>query len=243
MKFRTGVAATALIAACAIPGSALAQEAFATTDLNMRAGPGPEYPVVDFIATNEPVTIHGCTGGGNWCDVTAGGARGWAYSEYLAYETAGNAVILPQAPAEYAVPTVTYQTETYWDDHYRDRPFYSERERYVTTLTGGSTGAAAGIAGGAATGALIGGPIGAVVGGVAGAALGASIDPPERVTTYVVEQEPDPVYLQGEVVLGATVPEPVTLYDVPEYQYRYAVINGQRVLIEPSTRQVVYVYR
>ena len=49
--------------------------------------------------------------------------------------------------------------------------------------------------------------------------------------------------LEGEVVVGATVPESVTLSVVPDYDYRYVYINGQRALVDPGTRQIVYVIR
>jgi uncharacterized protein YraI len=235
------IAAGFLLAAFAVPGAAAAQQAVAMTDLNMRAGPGPQFPIVAVIPGQQGVTIHGCTESANWCDVTWGNERGWAYAQYLAYDMAGQPVIVTQATGRIETPTVSYQTTTYWDQHYRDRPFYSERERYV--VTDGSSGAAFGAASGAVTGAVIGGPIGAAIGGVAGAALGASIDPPARVQTYVTERPAEPVLLEGEVVIGATLPEVVTLYPVPDYEYQYAIVNGQRVLVEPRTRRVVYIYR
>jgi uncharacterized protein YraI len=249
MKMKHGAAAAAIIGALALPGAAFAQDAFATTDLNMRAGPGPEFPVVGAIGPDEGVDILGCTESGLWCDVTAGAGRGWAYAEYLSFDLEGERVIVPNVGTRVEVPTASYQVETYWDENYRDRPFYGERERYMTTTTtattdsGGSAGAASGLAGGAATGAVLGGPVGAIIGGVAGATLGAAIDPPERVRTYVAEQEAEPVLLEGEVVVGAELPEVVEFQDVPDYEYRYAIVNGQRVLVEPGSRRVVYIQR
>ena len=61
--------------------------------------------------------------------------------------------------------------------------------------------------------------------------------------TYVTQNRMDPVYLEGEVVIGAGVPETVELYPVPDYEYQYVYINGQPVLVEAGTRQIVYVYR
>jgi hypothetical protein len=51
------------------------------------------------------------------------------------------------------------------------------------------------------------------------------------------------VYLNGEVVVGAGLPDDVTLTPVPDYQYQYAYVNGQQVLVEPQTRRVTYIYR
>ena len=54
----------------------------------------------------------------------------------------------------------------------------------------------------------------------------------------------DPVYLQGEVVVGAGLPETVQLRPVPDYgTYRYVYVNGQPVLVDPASRRIVYVYR
>jgi hypothetical protein len=51
------------------------------------------------------------------------------------------------------------------------------------------------------------------------------------------------VYLNGEVVEGVGLPEDVALAPVPEYDYQYAYINNQPVLVQPSTRRVQYIYR
>jgi hypothetical protein len=59
----------------------------------------------------------------------------------------------------------------------------------------------------------------------------------ERVPTYTV---PD------RVIVGGVLPEAgITYYDVPQTYgstpYRYTVVNGQTVLVEPRTRRVVQV--
>ena len=63
------------------------------------------------------------------------------------------------------------------------------------------------------------------------------------VRTYVTGNQVEPVYLEGEVVVGATIPEPVVLTPVPDYDYPYAYVNGQPVFIDPATRQIVYIVR
>jgi hypothetical protein len=35
----------------------------------------------------------------------------------------------------------------------------------------------------------------------------------------------------------------VTLHPIPEYEYQYAVVNHQPVLVRPGTREIVYVVR
>ncbi len=61
--------------------------------------------------------------------------------------------------------------------------------------------------------------------------------------TYVRSNRIDPVYLEGEVVIGAGLPENVELRRVPDYDDRYVYINEVPVLVEPQTRRIVYVLR
>ena len=53
----------------------------------------------------------------------------------------------------------------------------------------------------------------------------------------------EPVYLEGEVVTGSSLPDDVVLGEIPDYDYRYVYINGQPALIDPATRRIVYVVR
>src|ERR1700704_547277 len=90
-------------------------------------------------------------------------------------------------------------------------------------------------------GAIVGGTIGGVVGGVAGV-LG--VDQRPRFRSYVVEQHRPSYRYQGDVRVGAELPEAgVTYYEVPqEYgarEYRYTVINDRPVLVDPRTRRIV----
>jgi uncharacterized protein YraI len=215
--------------------SAYALNGFATIDLNVRAGPGPQYPVVTTIDNNGAVDMHGCVQ--SWCDLTWQGARGWAYSPYLAVDQGGTRVVVADAEQAIQVPAAEFEVGTYWDQNYQDQPFYEEREQYR------AGGTAAGAATGAVVGAVIGGPVGAAVGAVAGGAIGTAAAPPERIRTYVVDHRVEPVIVEGEVVVGGTLPEPVVLHPVPDYEYTYAVVNGQSVLVDPTSRQIVYVYR
>jgi len=225
MKNALYLSAAALIAMAA---PAFAQQAVsATTDLNIRQGPGPQYPVVGVLGVDGQATLEGCAQDSKWCMVSAGGVQGWAYSDYLMADMSGREVIVTERATEFA-PTETYT-------------------RRVETDTAAAGGATAGMATGAVAGAIIGGPIGAVVGGVAGAATGgiagSVVEPTPEVTTYVRSHQVDPVYLDGEVVVGATLPPEVEVYEVPDYQYRYVYVNGVPALVEPDSRRVVYIVR
>lgn len=114
----------------------------------------------------------------------------------------------------------------------------------LSSTASAQEGTAAGMAGGAATGAVIGGPVGAVVGGAAGAILGTAIDPPPPPVVTYVQQQPltGSVVVDGEVAVGAALPEVVVLQPVPDYQtYSYAVVNDQYVIADANTRQVVQI--
>ncbi|MFD1332305.1 DUF1236 domain-containing protein [Methylopila musalis] len=101
-------------------------------------------------------------------------------------------------------------------------------------------GTVSGAAGGAATGAVIGGPVGAAVGGVAGAVVGTIVAPPREVKTYVIKEERPSVAYEGEVEIGEPLPETVEVYEVPDSDYRYTVVNEKRYIID-SDRRVVEV--
>ena len=111
------------------------------------------------------------------------------------------------------------------------------------------TATGTGAAGGAVAGAVVGGPVGAVVGGVAGATVGAAISPDEtlRAREYVFSQRRPSIRVRGRVRVGYRLPPRVTLHPVPPQvglrgDYRYTVVNRRPMLVEPRTREVIYVY-
>jgi hypothetical protein len=98
---------------------------------------------------------------------------------------------------------------------------------------------AQGAADGAAAGGQIGGPVGAMVGGTVGAAVGAGLEIPNAVFSAVPRDEPS-VTIRERVVVGEPLPETVVLRPVPSHtEYRYAVVNERRVIVEPRTRRIV----
>src|SRR6478735_2458795 len=99
-----------------------------------------------------------------------------------------------------------------------------------TTATGAANGAAGG---------EIGGPVGAMVGGTVGAAVGAGPEIPNAVFGAAPRGEPS-VTVRERVVVGEPLPETVVLRPVPSHtEYRYAVVNDRRVIVEPRTRKVI----
>jgi hypothetical protein len=94
---------------------------------------------------------------------------------------------------------------------------------------------------GARTGAEVGGPIGGIVGGTVGAAVGAAVEIPNAVITAIPRGERS-VVVRERVVVGEPLPPSVELRVVPNHtEYRYAVVNDRRVIVEPRTRKVIRV--
>jgi uncharacterized protein DUF1236 len=99
-----------------------------------------------------------------------------------------------------------------------------------TTVQGANEGARAGGA--------VAGPVGEVVGGTVGAAVGLGLEIPNAVITGLPRERS--VVVQERVVVGEPLPTTVELRPVPQYtEYRYAVVNDRRVIVDPRTRRVV----
>ncbi|MCY1126565.1 SH3 domain-containing protein [Frigidibacter sp. RF13] len=199
-------------------GAAMAMESAATTDLNLRQGPGPQYAIVGVIPAGAAVEVEGCVDAANWCQVTYEGNTGWSFGDYLTTKVGEEPMILTMDRTKTQVKTVVY-----------------EENKDAAAAAGGTMGAIAD--------ALIAGPAGAAVGMVAGAAAGGESAPDTKVTTYVTENPVDYIYLDGEVVVGAGVPDTVTVYPVPESEYSYAYINGVPVVINNADHSIVYIVR
>lgn len=109
-----------------------------------------------------------------------------------------------------------------------------------------AAGPATGAAGGAVAGAVVGGPVGAAVGGVAGAAAGGVLSAGEstRVRTFIVAQRRPSIRMSEAVMVGEALPARVRLFPIPssvglQSNYSYTVVNDQRLLVDPQTREVV----
>ena len=91
-----------------------------------------------------------------------------------------------------------------------------------------------------ATGAASGAAAGAAVGGTVGAAVGAGLEIPNAVITSIQGERVPSVRVRERVVVGEPLPATVELRPVPNYtQYRYAVVNDRRVIVEPRTRKII----
>jgi uncharacterized protein YraI len=128
LKLRNIVAASAVVAAGAL-APAIAQAAvpgFATGNVNLRAGPSTDYPVVTTLRAGDRLTIFGCVRGYSWCDVNWRGNRGWVSATYLEATYAQRRVRLPAYAARIEVPIISFTVGDYFDRNYRDRPWYRD---------------------------------------------------------------------------------------------------------------------
>jgi hypothetical protein len=76
------------------------------------------------------------------------------------------------------------------------------------------------------------------------AAFAQSAKAPEKVITFV-QKAPAPkerVVVKEKVVIGQPLPDTVVVTPIPdETGYAYAIVNDERVIVEPSTRKVIQV--
>ncbi|CAL8981242.1 DUF1236 domain-containing protein [Rhodoplanes serenus] len=96
-------------------------------------------------------------------------------------------------------------------------------------------------------GATTGGPVGAIVGGAAGAVSGTANmllgPPPAEVRTYVMRERVPSVAVEERIVVGQPLPPRVKLHTVRGHDaYSYAIVNEQRVVVDPRTRRVIEIY-
>jgi uncharacterized protein YraI len=194
-----------LVGAALIAGPASALTAYSPTGhLNVRSGPGFQYPVVAQMQVNVPAAVTGCIADYTWCGVAIGGVTGWASAEYLVTGAGGKPTNLQVSGAQLGIPIVVPE----------------------------------GVASVVATP-----PVGAMVAVPPTVGVVEPVMPAPEVLSYVTGQPIQPVFVDGEVMVGATLPAAVPVYPVPASPYVYSYVNGQRVLVEPAARRIVYVVR
>ncbi len=75
---------------------------------------------------------------------------------------------------------------------------------------------------------------------------GIAVDQRPAFREYIVRERVPNYTIPDRVIVGGVLPETgVTYYDVPQTfgvtPYRYTVVNGQTVLVEPRSRRIVQV--
>ena len=75
---------------------------------------------------------------------------------------------------------------------------------------------------------------------------GIAVDQRPAFREYIVRERVPTYTIPERVIVGSVLPEAgITTYDVPQTYgatpYRYTVVNGQTVLVEPRSRRIVQV--
>jgi uncharacterized protein YraI len=217
------LACFAALAVIGATGPAEAETAVVRTAVNVRTGPGPEHRVVGVLGAGQRIEVVACTQSRRWCQVATGNGPGWIYTSYISWSggaevpTMRNPGVVATTPGGAGVPADE-------DSVSSALPAPPPAETQPAP---------------AAVAAL---PTDDAPRAAAPAPAGSVTIPPETVRSYVASRPDQSVYLQGEVVVGAGLPAVVPLYDVPDYDYRYAFVNDERVLVD-ANRRIVYVFR
>lgn len=98
-------------------GALTSPSALALNGLNVRSGPGTDYPIITGLAAGEAAAINGQNTGGDWWQVAlANGSTGWVYAPLVEVQgsTANVAVVeaVPPPPTPTATPLAEPQPVT-----------------------------------------------------------------------------------------------------------------------------------
>lgn len=119
---RCFVVAVALLVAA----PAVASYAFTSQDVNVRAGPDREYPLVAWLPVGSVVELMSCTMDFRWCDVRWEGGRGYVYAGFLGHVYGDGWVVVRDAGPYLGLPVMGFNVQYYWTTWYWDRPWYPQ---------------------------------------------------------------------------------------------------------------------
>jgi len=123
-KLMTGAGMLALSS-----GFAAAAPAVVQNDVNLRAGPGVEFPVIAAMPAGARVDVTGCQG--SWCQVAFNGATGWTSRAYMGL--GGGVAVAPTYgyadTYSYGSYGPGYRYGYYGDTGFRGSVGFSERGR------------------------------------------------------------------------------------------------------------------
>lgn len=74
--------------------------------LNLREGPGEEFPIVGVMERDVRVDVRGCVLDYSWCLVTVDGLVGWAFARSIVIDTEEGIIHLYEAADKGMVPIV-----------------------------------------------------------------------------------------------------------------------------------------
>jgi uncharacterized protein YraI len=123
-----------MLASClALSAPVLAAAHTATTikDVNVRAGPARDYPVVAVLPAGVEVSVQGCIASYTWCDIASDDVRGWVYAGNLSSWYEGVPARLLGAGPRIGIVVEPFALIDYWSIHYPDRPWFHDRDRWA----------------------------------------------------------------------------------------------------------------
>jgi uncharacterized protein YraI len=131
--FRIRLLPLIAVACLGLPVAAIAQQqAFTSKNVNLRAGPARDYPLVAQLRPGTPVTVAGCINGYSWCDVSLpDGNRGWVFAQNLNYPYQGSQVPLITYGSAIGLPIIAFSIGAYWGQNYRGRPWYGQQSHWA----------------------------------------------------------------------------------------------------------------
>lgn len=124
----TGIAIAAMLFAFQAEAAPVA--AYATTNVNLRAGPSTSYPAITVVPAGAGITNNGCLADYSWCDVSFANYRGWLAARYMQVAYQGSRQVLTPGIAFATGIAVTAFSEAYWNNYYRGYPWYNQWRRY-----------------------------------------------------------------------------------------------------------------
>lgn len=106
MKLNLSQIALAAAMSVVAAGPAFAISGYSTAHLNLRSGPGTQYPIIGVMEYNVRSQITGCIADYSWCAITVAGLSGWAAAEYLVVDEGGAILKVDEQGAATGIPVV-----------------------------------------------------------------------------------------------------------------------------------------
>ncbi|WP_243429521.1 SH3 domain-containing protein [Acetobacter sacchari] len=94
------------------------------------SGPDPSYPLVGSLQPGTQVATFGCLSGWGWCDVAVGPLRGWVPGQNIQLPYQGGMGSPMTYGAMMGLPLISFAFGSYWNNHYRSQPWFSDRDRW-----------------------------------------------------------------------------------------------------------------
>jgi uncharacterized protein YraI len=110
---------------------ASAAEAYTTSTSWLRTGPDSNFPFIERVPRDSLVDVIGCTDGYDWCDIDYDGERGWFSGRRLQFVYQGQRGSLRELAPLLGLMILQFRFGDYWNDHYRERPWYNDRNRQI----------------------------------------------------------------------------------------------------------------